>query len=269
MASSETFAGSIPELYDRLLVPLIFESYARDLARRVANSHPKHVLETAAGTGVLTRAIASALPADASLTVTDFSEPMLDRARARQGEDSRIRWQQADATALPFADASFDALACQFGVMFFPDRIKGFKEARRVLKVGRTFFFNVWDKISENEFGDSITQALAALFPSDPPEFFIRTPHGYHDQNQIRADLTAASFNAISIDAVEAKSRAHSPLEAAIAYCQGTPLRNEIESRNAAGLEEATKCAAAALAQRFGEGAIEGRIRAYIVTATS
>jgi len=266
--STETFAGSIAEIYDRLLVPLIFESYARDLAGRLGKTDPRHVLETAAGTGVLTRAIASVLPADARLTATDFSQPMLDRARARQGDDKRIRWQQADATALPFADQSFDAVACQFGAMFFPDRIKGFKEARRVLKAGRPFFFNVWDKIAENEFGDTVTQALAAVFPSDPPEFFIRTPHGYHDQKQIRADLTSAGFKDISIDALEAKSRAHSPLDAAIAYCQGTPLRNEIESRDALGLEEATKRVATVLAQRFGEGAIEGRIRAYVIAAT-
>ena len=267
--SKETFAGSIPEIYDRLLVPLIFESYARDLARRLTKTGPRHVLETAAGTGVLTRAIASALPADARMTTTDFSQPMLDHARARHGADKRIQWQQADATALPFADQSFDAVVCQFGAMFFPDRIKGFSEARRVLKSGRSFFFNVWDKISENDFADTVTQALGAVFPTDPPLFFVRTPHGYHDQKQIRADLTKAGFKDISIDAVEAKSQARSSLEAAIAYCQGTPLRNEIESRNAARLEDATKRAAAALAQRFGEGAIEGRIRAYVITAAS
>ena len=267
--SKETFAGSIPEIYDRLLVPLIFEAYARDLVWRLTKTGPRHVLETAAGTGVLTRAIASALPADARMTTTDFSQPMLDHARARQSADKRIQWQQADATALPFADQSFDAVACQFGAMFFPDRIKGFSEARRVLKSGRSFFFNVWDKISENDFADTVTHALGAVFPTDPPLFFVRTPHGYHDQKQIRADLTKAGFKDISIDAVEAKSRARSPLEAAIAYCQGTPLRNEIESRNGARLEDATKRAAAALAQRFGEGAIEGCIRAYVITAAS
>ena len=270
MATSDAkFAGSIPETYDRLLVPLIFEPYARDLARRVAKTNPRQVLETAVGSGVLTRAIASVLSADARLTATDLNQPMLDHARARQGDDKRIQWQQADATALPFADQSFDAIACQFGAMFFPDRIKGFKEARRVLKSGRGFFFNVWDKISENEFPDVITQALTAVFPSDPPRFMARTPHGYHDQQQIRADLTSAGFKDISIDAVEAKSRARSPLDAAIAFCQGTPLRNEIEARDASRLEEATKRAAAALAQRFGEGEIEGRIRAYVITAAS
>jgi len=152
---------------------------------------------------------------------------------------------------------------------FFPDRIKGLKEARRALRPGGSFFFNVWDKISENEFADVITQALAGMFPSDPPRFLGRTPHGYHDQKQIRADLTAAGFKEISIDAVEAKSRARSPLEAAIAYCQGTPLRNEIESRDAARLEDATKRAAAALAQTIWRRRHQGRIRAYVITATS
>jgi ubiquinone/menaquinone biosynthesis C-methylase UbiE len=265
--SDQTFAGPIPEIYDRLLVPLIFESYARDLAERLAKTNPNHVLETAAGTGVLTRAMASVLPAPASLTATDFNEAMLERTRTRQGGDGRIRWQQADATALPFADQSFDAVACQFGVMFFPDRVKGFKEALRVLKSGGRFFFNVWDKISENEFGETVTDALSAIFPADPPRFFVRTPHGYHDQAQIRAELTSAGFSDIAIEGIDATSRASSPLEAAIAYCQGTPLRNEIESRDASGLQEATRRAAEALARRVGDGPIAGRIRAYVISA--
>jgi SAM-dependent methyltransferase len=145
--------------------------------------------------------------------------------------------------------------------------VKGFKEALRVLKSGGRFFFNVWDKISENEFGETVTDALAAMFPTDPPRFFIRVPHGYHDQAQIRGELTTAGFSDIAIEAVGAKSRARSPFEAAIAYCLGTPLRNEIESRDASGLQEATQHVAEALARRFGDGPIEGRIRAYVISA--
>src|SRR5438093_1952180 len=152
VATDKLFAGSIPEIYDRLLVPLIFEPYARDLAERLAGVKPREVLETAAGTGVLTRAIASRLPAGARIVATDLNQPMLDRAAARQPGDGRIAWRQADALALPFADQSFDAVACQFGVMFFPDKVQVYREARRVLKPGGRFLFNVWDRIDANEF---------------------------------------------------------------------------------------------------------------------
>jgi ubiquinone/menaquinone biosynthesis C-methylase UbiE len=264
----KVFAGSIPALYERFLVPLIFESYALDLAQRLAKTTPAAVLETAAGTGVLTRALASMLPAQARMTITDLNQPMLDHAKGRQPADSRIEWRQADALTLPFEKQSFDAVACQFGVMFFPDKVQGYKEARRVLKPGGHFFFNVWDRIEENDFADVVTQALAVVFPQDPPRFMARTPHGYHDEKQIREELKAAGFTKISIDAVDARSKAPSPRDPAVAYCQGTPLRSEIEARGAPGLEEATNQAAAALARRFGTGAVDGRIRALVISAS-
>jgi ubiquinone/menaquinone biosynthesis C-methylase UbiE len=268
VATDKVFAGSIPEIYERFLVPLIFESYALNLAERLAETKPRDVLETAAGTGVLTRAIASRIPQHARFVATDFNQPMLDHARTRLSHDGRIEWRQADALALPFADQSFDVVACQFGVMFFPDKLQGYREARRVLKTGGHFFFNVWDRISENEFAHVVTEALAALFPDDPPRFMARTPHGYHNIEQIRQELNTAGFGNVLIDAVDGRSKASSPRDPAIAYCQGTPLRNEIEARDASRLEEATQKAAEALARRFGTGAIEGRIRAFVITAT-
>jgi len=268
VATDKVFAGSIPDIYDRFLVPLIFEPYALDLAKRLAKTDPRDALETAAGTGVLTRAIASRLPAYARITATDLNQPMLNQAAARQSHDGRIEWRQADALALPFEDQSFDVVACQFGVMFFPDKVQGYKEARRVLKPGGRFLFNVWDRISENEFADVVTDALAALFPHDPPLFMARTPHGYHDVKRIREELSTAGFAKISVDTVDYKSKALSPRDPAIAYCQGTPLRNEIEARDASRLEHATNKAAEALAHRFGSGAIEGRIRAFVIIAT-
>lgn len=266
VATDKLFAGSIPEIYDRYLVPLIFEPYALDLAKRLAETDPRDVLETAAGTGVLTRAIASRLPAYAHIVATDLNQPMLNHAAARQS-DGRIEWRQADALTLPFEDQSFDVVACQFGAMFFPDKVQGYKEAKRVLKPGGRFLFNVWDRISENEFADVVTDALATLFPHDPPRFMARTPHGYHDEKRIRDELKAAGFTNVSVEAVDAISKAASPRDPAIAYCQGTPLRNEIEARDASRLDDATTLAAEALARRFGSGAVEGRIRAFVITA--
>ncbi len=267
-AADKLFAGSIPEIYDRFLVPLIFKSYARDLAGRLAEIEPQDVLETAAGTGVLTRAITSKLPAHARIVATDLNQPMLDHAAAEVHPEGRVTWRQADALALPFEDRQFDAVACQFGVMFFPDKVRGYGEARRVLKPGGRFFFNVWDQICENEFADVVTETLATVFPHDPPRFMARTPHGYHDVARLREELTMAGFTSVSIETLDGTSRAPSPRDPAIAYCQGTPLRNEIEARDPSGLEAATRACAEALALRFGNGPVEGRIRAHVIAVT-
>lgn len=268
VASDKAFTGSIPQIYQQLLVPMIFAPYARDLAGRIEKACPQRVLETAAGTGVVTRELVTQLPADAAITATDLNEPMLSQAKAGL-PDARIAWRQADALALPFEDATFDVVACQFGVMFFPDRVKGHAEARRVLAPGGRLFFSVWDRIEDNHFADVVTQALAEVFPADPPRFMARTPHGYSDPELIRDDLRRAGFGEIAIESVDHVSRAASPREPAVAYCQGTPLRAEIEARGAPGLEAATDKAEEALRRRFGGGAIEGRIRALVVTASA
>ena len=168
--SDQDFAGSIPGLYESHLVPLIFEPYAVDLAKRLASRSLTRVLEIAAGTGVVTRQLAAVLPESVSIVATDLNQPMLDQAAAI-GTRRPVEWRQADAMQLPFEDASFDAVACQFGVMFFPDKSKAFAEARRVLRPGGVFIFSVWDRIEENEFADAVTKALASVFPGDPPRF--------------------------------------------------------------------------------------------------
>ena len=268
MASSDkVFAGSIPKFYDTLMVPLIFEAYAGDAAARVAETFPRSVLETAAGSGVVTRALAPKLSAEARFMVTDLNQPMLDYAAARQGADSRITWRQADALHLPCEDASFDVVFCQFGAMFFPDRIAGYTEARRVLRPGGLFLFSVWDRIEENEFADEVTNAVGSVFPQDPPRFLARTPHGYHDVAVIRSDVSSAGFSHIELETSEKVSQAPSAREAATAYCQGTPLRNEIEARDANLLQFATDRATDAIAKRHGDGPVTGKIQAHVIAA--
>src|SRR6476620_9848744 len=265
-AGDKLFAGSIPENYDRYMVPLIFESYARDIARRAAALSPKAVLETASGSGVVTRALAPGLSPDVSYIATDLNQPMLDYAATRQNAGERISWRQADAQMLPFEDAAFDLVCCQFGVMFFPDRPSAYREARRVLKPGGCFLFNAWDRIEENVFADDVTNALAELFPSDPPRFMARTPHGYHDTALIRLELEAAGFSSVIIETRADQSRASSPRLPAVAYCQGTPLRNEIEARGK--LETATDHVAAAMTARHGSGEVAAKIQAHVIVAT-
>lgn len=265
-ATDKLFAGSIPKLYEAHLVPLIFDYYAADLARRVAVRPVSRVLEIAAGTGVVTRKLAAVLPASVAIVATDLNQPMLDLA-AQLGTPRPVEWRQADAMRLPFADAVFDAVVCQFGVMFFPAKLTAFAEARRVLKSGGAFIFNVWDRIEENEFAHTITQALESFFPNDPPRFLARTPHGYCDLAVITRDLRQTGFLAAAeIDTVAARSQAASPRIPAVAYCQGTPLRNDIEARDPSRLGEATDSAEKALGQQFGWGPVDGKIQAHIIS---
>jgi SAM-dependent methyltransferase len=192
---------------------------------------------------------------------------MVDHA-ASVGTDRDIIWRQADVIDLPFDDGSFDVVVSQFGVMFFPDRPKAFAEIGRVLRPGGVFIFNTWDRIETNEFADVVTSAAASVFPDDPPHFLARTPHGYYDHDEIRRELSAGDFeDGVEIDVLEARSRAASAEAPAIAYCHGTPLRNEIESRDESSLAHVTAVATARIADRFGDTDVDGLIRGFVVTA--
>jgi len=259
------FTGHIPDVYETHLVPLLFEPYADDLAERAAGRAPKRVLEIAAGTGVVTRALAKALPSDTEIVATDLNQPMLDQA-ARMGTARDVIWRQADATALPFDDATFDVVLCQFGVMFFPDKVRAHSEAHRVLRPGGRYLFNVWDRLADNEYADEVERAVAAMFPDDPPGFLGRTPYGYYERSRIESDLHAAGFPAQPrITTMAARSIAASPREPALAFVEGTPLANEVQQRDASRLEEATEAATEAIRRRFGSTRIEGKLQALIV----
>src|SRR5207245_6814826 len=178
-------------------------------------------------TGVVTRALATAASDGASIVATDLNQAMLDEAAA-VGTARPVLWQQADAMALPFPDDQFDAVVCQFGAMFFPDKVKAFSEARRVLQPGGVLLFNVWDRIENNEFADIVTRSLEKIFPDDPPRFLRRTPHGYCDSELIRGDLARAGFTRKpEISIVTSRSGAASPRIPAVASCRGTPSSNE------------------------------------------
>jgi len=265
--NDSVFNGSIPEIYDEYLVPLIFEEYADDLADRIVSAEPASVLELAAGSGVVTRALDPRLSSSSRYMVTDLNQTMLDRASSVQPPDDRIEWRQADALDLPFDDDSFDVVVCQFSAMFFPDKVAGYAEARRVLKPGGMFVFNVWDDIESNEFSDLVTQGAAEVFPNDPPLFLARTPHGYHDLEQIRADIVAAGFSDISIETLEKVSSDPTARHPAIAYAQGTLLLNEIEERDAGALELVTDRATELIAARFGDGPVSAKIRGHVIVA--
>jgi ubiquinone/menaquinone biosynthesis C-methylase UbiE len=212
------FAGSIPALYDRYLGPLLFRPYAQDLAERLGDLASGRVLETAAGTGIVTEVLAQRLPPAVAIVATDLNQAMVDHAAAKPALQ-RVALRQADALALPFADDSVDAVVCQFGAMFFPDKVAGYREARRVLKPGGRFVFNVWDSLAHNPITRVVVDTMAARYPDNPPRFLARTPHGHSDAAVIRRDLAAAGFAAPSIETVTLPSRAPSALDPAIGFC--------------------------------------------------
>ncbi|HYD38868.1 MAG TPA: methyltransferase domain-containing protein [Allosphingosinicella sp.] len=266
MASSDTvFAGSIPKLYDRCLGPFLFEPYAADLAERARELRPRRILETAAGTGIVTAALVRALP-DAEIVETDLNPDMLRVAEAKLGSP-RVTFMPADAQSLPFPNARFDLVLCQFGAMFFPDRIAAFAEARRVLRPGGTFLFNVWDRLDSNPASQVVAEAVAALFPDDPPSFIARVPFGYHDRTRIEADLRAAGFAAVEAETVAKRSRG-SARDVAPGLCQGSPLRAEIEARAPDRLDEASEAAIEALVRRCGDP-VDCPMSAHVFAARS
>jgi SAM-dependent methyltransferase len=267
MADADTaFVGSVPELYTRYMGPMLFEPYAEYLAERIAEEAADQILETACGTGIVTRALSRALPGTVAITATDLNQPMLDHAKALPG-GGRVRWRQADAQALPFPDAAFDAVVSAFGVMFFPDKVGAYREALRVLRPGGRFIFTVWNELETVELQFLAHTAVAALYPDDPPEFLRRTPCGYHDIAAIRADLARAGLGEATIETLELASRAVSARDAAIGFVRGTPLSGEISSRDPTGLDRAVEAATEAIAARFGAGPIQARMQARVVTA--
>jgi ubiquinone/menaquinone biosynthesis C-methylase UbiE len=257
------FTGSIPELYDRLLGPTLFAPYAADLVGRLAGMQSGRLLEIAAGTGIVTAALAAGLPG-VEITATDLNQPMLDHAARKPGL-GQVQFRQVDAQALPFSDAGFDAVVCQFGVMFFPDRVAAYREARRVLKPDGRYLLNCWNGIADNPPIAAALRGLSRLHPQQASWFMERTPHGHGNAERIRAELAAAGFPECRIETVALRCPAASAEALATGLCQGTPMRAELEALDPDGLPRATAAAAAAIAEEYGAGSFEAPLSALVV----
>ena len=260
------FSGSVPANYERYLVPLLFRPYAEELANRAAALKPRKILETAAGTGVVTNALAEAIP-DADITATDLNQAMLDVAGERVGSD-RVTFRQADALDLPFGDQDFDLVVCQFGVMFYPDKVQGNREARRVLRDGGTYLLAIWDQIERNAMSDLAYQAMQRLFPDNPPQFMKRGPFSYYEPEWIERDLKAAGFTDIAIDTVERMSRSASAEDGARGLVYGSPMGVELEEYGEGALDRVFEEVSQDGRQFERPNGFEAPMVAHIVTAT-
>ena len=255
------FKHSTPALYDQYMGPLLFEPYARIVAERAAVLQPGRVLETAAGTGILTRALQQAVP-QAQIVATDLNPMMLELAAQRLGA-GRVSVQPADAQNLPFEDESFDLVVCQFGIMFFPEKVRANAEARRVLRSSGHYLLVCFDRLELNPVPKAAQDAVAALFPDDPPVYMERGPFSYAAPDLIERDLRDAGFASIQLETVALTTRVRAR-DAARGLVLGSPFRAEIERRDATGLERALDVVTAALGQWDGKDA---PMSAHVVTA--
>lgn len=260
------FEGSIPQSYDRHLGPVLFEPYAVDLARRLDAIDGARVLELACGTGIATRHLRDRLPQTATLMATDLNEPMLDHARCKFGAADGVDWRQADACALPFPAASFDAVVCQFGLMFVPDKPAAFREARRVLVQGGRLLFNVWDALEHNDLGRIAHETIASFFPDDPPGFY-RIPFGLHQPQVLRELLSGSGFTEVQVDVVSLEGRSPSARELAVGLVEGNPVGTAIRERGTVAAGTIIDAVAGAVARSCGDRPVRARMQALVVTA--
>jgi ubiquinone/menaquinone biosynthesis C-methylase UbiE len=268
MSDSHTaFIGSIPAYYDEYLVPLIFEEYAMDLARRISVPAGGAVLETAAGTGVVTRQLRKMLLPDVRIVATDLNESMLAYSKGKFNGHHNVEFQPADATNLSFPAALFDAVVCQFSLMFFPDKLAALKEVARVLKPEGTFVFNIWDSYEHNHLIQTVNETLIRLFPDNPPPFFD-VPYGYYRIDEVKQLLGQAGFGDIEIAVLPRDSVSETARQVALGYILGTPVCIQIAERGGIEVEEVVETVAEAISQTYGQSSVKAKMQAILFNAS-
>lgn len=233
------FTGSIPENYDRGLGPVLFQNWAQDISRRAASLNPTNVLELAAGTGIVTRQLRNILPAGCKLIATDLNSPMLEVTKQKFHPRENVVIEQADAMDLPFESDLFDLVLCQFGVMFFPDKVRAHSEAHRVLRSQGHYLFTLWDSWEANPFARVIHETIARFFVNDPPGFY-KVPYGYHDVEIIQNAALEGGFAEVAIHRLEVRSKIDSARSFAEGLIFGNPLYDEVVARKGDPLEVCT-----------------------------
>ena len=262
------FVGTIPENYHRGLGPTLFEPYAQETSARVAALAPHRVLETACGTGIVTRRLREKLPAGARLVATDLHEPMAAVAKDLLGPDAAVHWERADMTSLPFGDGEFDAMVCQFGLMFVPDKPAAVREARRVLAPGGRLFLATWQSLEKNPVVRLAHEAVATVFPDEPFQYF-RIPFGLGEPEQVVPLLVDAGFTDVRAEVVAKTTSSISARSLAIGLINGYPISDYIKVRNLQLLEPVIDAVTRAIAERYGEGVVTTEISALLTTGTA
>ena len=260
------FVGTIPANYDRYLGPIFFHQYADDLAARLPVTRGMRVLEIACGTGIVTERLLRRLGGQGTLVATDLNDAMIAHARTRILDDPALEWRQADGTSLPFPDRSFDAAVCEFGLMFFPDKLKGVREVFRVLRPGGLYLFNVWDRMERNPVARIAHETFRAFLPDDPPQFY-QTPFSLHDPAVVRGFLDAAGFVDVERTTVEKTGRSASAAETAIGLVEGNPVYGTIMERRPDALPDIKAAVARKVAAELGDHPVRCPLSAHVFSA--
>jgi ubiquinone/menaquinone biosynthesis C-methylase UbiE len=265
-ANNVAFVGSIPENYDRYLGPMLFDPYAADLVARLNVPENASVLELACGTGIVTRRLRDRLGPGARLVASDLNEAMMGYASGKFGAEEAVEWQQADATDLPFGDQSFDAVVCQFGLMFFPDKERALRETYRVLKPGGVFLFSVWDKIETNYLPHIAHTIIAKFFDDKPPDFY-EVPFSFHDPETIKSLIATTGFKQLQLSVLPLEAISASARDAAKGLIHGNPVITAIKERDESRVPEIEAAVAAAVAAQCGDEPVRGRMQALVCVA--
>lgn len=260
------FDGSIPGFYDTHLSPLFFQYYAADLSRRVSVPDEGAVLEVACGTGIATGHLCNALPRNVKIVATDLNEPMLEFARRKPISMDNVTFQQADAQHLPFENSAFDAVVCQFSLMFFPDKEAALKEAARVLKPGGLLAFSVWDSFDQNSIARITHETMVSYFDERPPGFML-VPFGFHAIDPIKAMLAGAGFQKMEITVLPTVIEYPDADDLAAGLVMGNPSIHEIRERANASAEEIVTALAEKIRKEFGQAPSRIPLQAIIFSA--
>jgi ubiquinone/menaquinone biosynthesis C-methylase UbiE len=265
-ANNVAFVGSVPENYDRYLGPVLFDPYAADLVARLSLPEDASVLELACGTGILTRRLRDRLGPRARLVASDLNAAMMDYASGKFRAEESVEWKQADATDLPFDDQSFDGVACQFGLMFFPDKERALRETYRLLKPGGVFLFSVWDKIETNDLPYIAHTIIAKFFDDKPPDFY-EVPFSFHDPKTIKSLVSTTGFKQLQVSVLPLEAISPSARDVAKGLIHGNPVITAIKERDESRVPEIEAAVAAAVAARCGDAPVRGRMQALVCTA--
>jgi ubiquinone/menaquinone biosynthesis C-methylase UbiE len=229
--------GSAPEMYQRYLVPAMTALWAIDLVDQAAPRPGERVLDVACGTGVVARVAAERVGSTGRVAALDINPGMLAVARSLPvAPGAGIEWHEGSVLALPFPDAAFDAVLCQLGLQFFPDRTAALREMRRVLAPEGRLAVSVFGPIEHTPATHALSNALDRHV-GPGASVAKRTEHELADTEALRTLVTSAGFRGVAIHTASKLARFPSPTDYVRIQLAATPLASLVAQQDASRRE--------------------------------